>query len=126
MNTNFIFGLSPGQFYFLLPHVKPWLMPIGLNSHLENIIPCPTMTWVLQGPNMRSKHSPGLQFLTVETFYTRKKRWLVLPPTAIINYSSFTNKLLFMLTVIYDTCDVVYNWSISPLPPIVLDNLFGF
>ena len=26
---------------------------------------------------------------------------------------------------IFDTCDVVYNWSISPLPPIVLDNLFG-
>ena len=84
------------------------------------------MTWVLQGPNMRSKHSPGLQFLTVETFYTRKKRCLVLPPTAIINYSSFTNKPLFMLAVIYDTCDVMNNWSISPLPPIVLDNLFGF
>ena len=27
--------------------------------------------------------------------------------------------------VIFDTCDVVYNWFISLLPPIVLDNLFG-
>ena len=26
--------------------------------------------------------------------------------------------------VIFDTCDVVYNWFISLLPPIVLDNLF--
>ena len=28
------------------------------------------------------------------------------------------------MLVIFDTCDVVYNWSISLLPPIVLDNLF--
>ena len=28
--------------------------------------------------------------------------------------------------VIFDTCDVMYNWSISLLPPIVLDNLFEF
>jgi len=27
--------------------------------------------------------------------------------------------------VIFDTCCVVYNWSISLLPPIVLDYLFG-
>ena len=27
--------------------------------------------------------------------------------------------------VIFDTCDVVYNWSISLLPTIVLNNLFG-
>ena len=26
---------------------------------------------------------------------------------------------------IFDTCDVVYNWSSSLLPPIVLDNLFA-
>ena len=26
--------------------------------------------------------------------------------------------------VIFDTCDVVYNWSITS--PIVLDNLFGW
>ena len=26
--------------------------------------------------------------------------------------------------VIFDSCDVVYNWSISLLPPIVLDNIF--
>ena len=26
---------------------------------------------------------------------------------------------------IFDTCDVMYNLSISQLPPIVLDNLFG-
>ena len=32
----------------------------------------------------------------------------------------------FVFLVIYDTCDVVYNWSISLLPPIVLDNLFGY
>ena len=30
----------------------------------------------------------------------------------------------FVFLVIFDTCDVVYNWSISLLPPIVLDNLF--
>ena len=30
----------------------------------------------------------------------------------------------FVFFVIFDTCDVVYNLSISPLPPIVLDNLF--
>ena len=28
--------------------------------------------------------------------------------------------------VIFDTCDVMHNWSISLLPPIVLDNLFGY
>ena len=27
--------------------------------------------------------------------------------------------------VIFDTYDVIFNWSISLLPPIVLDNLFG-
>ena len=27
--------------------------------------------------------------------------------------------------VIFDTCDVMYNWSISLLQPIVLYNLFG-
>jgi len=27
--------------------------------------------------------------------------------------------------VIFDTCDLVYNWFISLLPPIVFDNLFG-
>ena len=31
----------------------------------------------------------------------------------------------FVFLVIFDTCDVVYNWSFSLLPPIVLDNLFG-
>ena len=31
----------------------------------------------------------------------------------------------FILLAIFDTCDVVYNLSISLLPPIVLDNLFG-
>ena len=28
--------------------------------------------------------------------------------------------------VIFDTCVVLYNWSISLLPPIVLDNLFVY
>ncbi len=28
--------------------------------------------------------------------------------------------------VIFDTCNVVYNWFISLLPPIVLDNLCAF
>ena len=28
--------------------------------------------------------------------------------------------------VIFDSCDVVYNWLISLLPPIVLDNLFDY
>ena len=31
-------------------------------------------------------------------------------------------KVVFLF--IFDTCDVMYNWSISPLPPIVLENLF--
>ena len=31
-----------------------------------------------------------------------------------------SENLVFL--VIFDTCDVVYNWSL--LPPIVLDNLF--
>ena len=31
----------------------------------------------------------------------------------------------FVFLVIFDTCDVVYNWSISLLPPIVLDKLFA-
>ena len=30
----------------------------------------------------------------------------------------------FVFLVIFDTCDVVYNWFISLLPPIVLYNLF--
>ena len=31
----------------------------------------------------------------------------------------------FIFLVIFDTCDVMYRLSISLLPPIVLDNLFG-
>ena len=31
----------------------------------------------------------------------------------------------FFFLVVFDTCDGVYNWSISLLPTIVLDNLFG-
>ena len=31
----------------------------------------------------------------------------------------------FVFLVIFDTYYVVYNWLISLLPPIVLDNLFG-
>ena len=31
----------------------------------------------------------------------------------------------FVFLVIFDTNDVVYNWLISLLPPIVLDNLVG-
>jgi len=31
----------------------------------------------------------------------------------------------FVFLVIFETCDVVYNYSISLLPPIVLENLFG-
>ena len=31
----------------------------------------------------------------------------------------------FVFLVIFDTCDVMYNWFISLLPPIVLVNLFG-
>ena len=29
------------------------------------------------------------------------------------------------MSTIFDTCDVMYNWYISLLQPIVLDNLFG-
>ena len=36
-----------------------------------------------------------------------------------------TNVRKFVFLVIFDTCDIVYNWFISLLPPIVLDNLFG-
>ena len=32
----------------------------------------------------------------------------------------------FVFLVIFDTCDVVYNLSISLLPSNVLDNQFGF
>ena len=35
-----------------------------------------------------------------------------------------TNVRKFFFLVIFDTCDVVYNWTISLLPPILLDNLF--
>ena len=28
--------------------------------------------------------------------------------------------------LIFDTSDAIFNWFISLLPPIVLDNLFGF
>ena len=32
----------------------------------------------------------------------------------------------FVCVVIFDTCDLVYNWSISLLSTIVLDNLFDY
>ena len=32
----------------------------------------------------------------------------------------------FVFLVKFDTCDVVYNWAISLLPSLVLDNLSGF
>ena len=35
-----------------------------------------------------------------------------------------TNGRNVVFLVIFDTCDVMYNWSISLLPPSVLDNLF--
>ena len=38
------------------------------------------------------------------------------------NMSNNVGKLVFL--VIIDTCDVMYHWSISLLPPIVLGNLF--
>ena len=42
---------------------------------------------------------------------------------SVQRYSDVTvNNVVFL--VIFDTCDVMYNWSISLLPPIVLDNLF--
>ena len=31
----------------------------------------------------------------------------------------------FVFLVIFDTCDVMYNWLITLLPPIILDNVFG-
>ena len=43
----------------------------------------------------------------------------------ILEYTS-TNVRNFVFLVILDTCDVIYNWSISLLLPIVLDNLFVF
>ena len=35
-----------------------------------------------------------------------------------------TNVRKFRFPCIFDSCDVVYNWSISLLPRIVFDNLF--
>ena len=35
-----------------------------------------------------------------------------------------TCQLMFENFFVFDICDVAYNWSISLLPPIVLDNLF--
>ena len=46
MNTDSVSSLAPCQFNFLLPHIKPCLMPIDLNSNLENKIPGPTAAWV--------------------------------------------------------------------------------
>ena len=37
-----------------------------------------------------------------------------------------TNVRNFVFLCIFDTSDVVYNWSISLFPPIVLDHLFGY
>ena len=34
-----------------------------------------------------------------------------------------TNVKKFLFFVLFDTCDVVYDWFISLLPPIVLNNL---
>ena len=39
------------------------------------------------------------------------------------NMSTNVRNIVFL--VIFDTCDVMNNWSISLLPSIVLDNLFG-
>ena len=39
------------------------------------------------------------------------------------NMSANVRKFRFL--VIFDTCDIVYNGSISLLPPVVLDNLFN-
>ena len=36
-----------------------------------------------------------------------------------------TNEEKFVLPYVFDTCDIMYNSSISHLPPIVLYNLFG-
>ena len=40
------------------------------------------------------------------------------------NMSTNGKKVVFL--VIFDTCDVMYNWSVSLLPPIVIDNLFAW
>ena len=45
----------------------------------------------------------------------------------VYNWSiSLLSPIVLDILVIFDTCDVVYNWSISVLPPIVLDNLFDY
>ena len=80
---TFCFGCSQGQFYLLLPHVKPCLMPIGLNSNLENIIPGPTVALVLHAPKHAFKALYGLAFFN----------------TAIVTYRLFTSKPLSMLTL---------------------------
>ena len=38
---------------------------------------------------------------------------------------NWANIILEKNILIFDTCDVVYNWSISLLPPIVLNYLFA-
>jgi len=62
------FGFSPSLFYFLLPHVKPCLMSIGLNLKLENRIPCPKATWVLHAPKHPFKAFSGLAFFNGRIF----------------------------------------------------------
>ena len=71
LNTDSVSSFAPGQFYFLLPHIKPCLMPIGLNSNLENIIPGRTAAWVLRAPKYEFKAFSGLAFLRAEFSYTK-------------------------------------------------------
>jgi len=71
MNTNFHFGFSPGQFYFLLPHVKQCLMPIGLNL---NWIPGPMVALVFHAFKHAFKAFSVLVFLKAE--YSIQMRWL--------------------------------------------------
>ena len=45
--------------------------------------------------------------------------------TFYLNLENMLTKVRnFVFLVIFDTCDVMYHFSVSLLPPIVLDNLF--
>ena len=65
---TFCFGFIPRQLYFLLPHVRPCLMPIGLNLNLENRIPGPTAALVLHAPKHAFKAFSGLAFFDGRIF----------------------------------------------------------
>ena len=67
--------------------------------------------------------------LEYRAYLTVKKREIVCVIYFLFSHFLFNLKKTFQIIwenfisfVIFDTCNAVYNWSISLLPPIVLDN----